>query len=324
MPEHNTRQSATERLEEVVQNLSQAHSTMNEKLESILDRLAMLAIPATPQTPPHPPVTHNPHLKLEVPRFDGQDPLGWIFKISQFFDYQGVPEQERLTVVSFYMEGPALSWYQWMMRNGFLTSWSAMLQALESRFAPSFYDNPHGALFKLLQRGSVNDYLTEFERLANRTVGLAPPFLLSCFISGLNPDLRREVQALQPMSLPQVVALVKLQEDMLQDRRKGPHPYTPPSSSFSPPNLSTNQSYTPSQHSTTATTPATPTLPLKYLSGDFPLRNWSSVVTGAFATTAMNSGPGAIAANHVSTCSSLTMTSPATCQTFPLRHPHPS
>ena len=65
-----------------------------------------------------------------------------------------------------------------------------MLQALESRFAPSYYDDPHGALFKLLQRGIVNDYLTDFERLANRVVGLAPLFLLSCFISGLNSELR--------------------------------------------------------------------------------------------------------------------------------------
>lgn len=81
-------------------------------------------------------------MKLEVPRFDGHDPLGWIFKISQFFDYQGIPENERLTVASFYMEGPALSWYQWMCRNGFFPSWPAMLQALESRFAPSFYDDP--------------------------------------------------------------------------------------------------------------------------------------------------------------------------------------
>ena len=138
-----------------------------------------------------------------------------------------MPEQERLTVVSFYMDGPALSWYQWMMRNGFLNSWPAMLQALESRFAPSFYDDPHGALFKLFQHGSVNDYLTEFERLANRTVGLAPPYILSCFISGLHPELRREVQALQPVSLPQVVALAKLQEDKILDRRKGSRYPTP-------------------------------------------------------------------------------------------------
>lgn len=68
-----------------------------------------------------------------------------------------------------------------------------MLQILEFNFTPSFYDNPHKALFKLQQKGTVNDYLSEFERFANWTVGLAHPFLLNCFISGLTPELRREV-----------------------------------------------------------------------------------------------------------------------------------
>ncbi|KAL5144083.1 hypothetical protein HKD37_09G026878 [Glycine soja] len=149
-------------------------------------------------------------MKLDVPRFDGQDPLGWIFKIQQFFDYQRVFDAERLTVASFYMEGPALCWYQWISRNGFLTSWQAMLQALESRFAPSYYDDPYGALFKLQQRDTVNEYLSEFELLTNRIAGLAPPLLLSYFISGLSPDLRCEVQALQPMCWPQAMALAKL------------------------------------------------------------------------------------------------------------------
>lgn len=171
-------------------------------------------------------------MKLEVPRFDGEDPMGWIFKISQFFDYQRTPEEERITVASFYMDGPALSWYQWMFRNGLITSWHGLLQALESRFAPSFYDDPKGALFKLSQKGSVNEYLTEFERLANRIVGLPASFLLSCFISGLSPEIRREVQALQPVSLPQATALAKLQEDKIEDRKrsyKGKGVFAPPS-----------------------------------------------------------------------------------------------
>lgn len=159
-------------------------------------------------------------MKLDVPRFDGNDPLGWIFKITQFFEYHCILNTERLTVASFYMEGPALCWYQWMSRNGLLTSWPAMFQALEARFALSYYDDPHGALFKLQQRGSVNDYLSDFERLANRTIRLAHPLLLSYFISGLNPKLRREVQALQQISLPQAIALAKLQEDKLHDRRR--------------------------------------------------------------------------------------------------------
>jgi hypothetical protein len=102
-------------------------------------------------------------MKLDVPRFDGTNALGWIFKINQFFAYHETPEAERLTVASFYMEGPALGWYQWMASNGQISSWSALLQALEARFAPSQYDDPKGALFKLTQTGSVNDYLSQFE-----------------------------------------------------------------------------------------------------------------------------------------------------------------
>lgn len=140
-------------------------------------------------------------MKLDVPCFKGSDALGWIFKINQFFAYHDTPKSERLIVASFYMEGPALGWYQWMATNGQISSWSALLQALEARFAPSQYDDPKGALFKLTQKGTVNDYLTEFETLVNRIVGLPPCFLLSCFISGLAPEVRREVQALQPLSL---------------------------------------------------------------------------------------------------------------------------
>jgi hypothetical protein len=43
---------------------------------------------------------------------------------------------------------------------------------------------------------------------------------LSCFISGLSPEIRREVQALRPLSLTQATALAKLQEDKIDDRRR--------------------------------------------------------------------------------------------------------
>lgn len=66
-----------------------------------------------------------------------------------------------------------------MFRNGLITSWMPMLQALETRFALTFYDDPKGTLFKLTQRGSVNEYLHEFERLTNHITGLPPSFLLS-------------------------------------------------------------------------------------------------------------------------------------------------
>lgn len=66
-------------------------------------------------------------VKLDVPHFDGSDPMGWIFKITQLFEYQGTPEEEHITLASFYLDGATLSWYQWMFRNGFITSWFGFL-----------------------------------------------------------------------------------------------------------------------------------------------------------------------------------------------------
>ncbi|WVZ13294.1 hypothetical protein V8G54_017824 [Vigna mungo] len=98
------------------------------------------------------------------------------------------------------MDGPALSWFQWMERNHFLHSWKDFLHSLETRFAPSRFQNVKGRLCKLYQTGSVLQYLNDFESLVNRVTDVPPSFLLECFISGLRPDIQREVLAFQPVS----------------------------------------------------------------------------------------------------------------------------
>lgn len=78
---------------------------------------------------------------------------------------------------------------------------------------------PTGTLFKLTQRGSVNDYSLEFKTLANHIIDMPPPFLLSCFISGFSLEIRHEVQALQPLTLIQAATLTHLQEEKFGDFR---------------------------------------------------------------------------------------------------------
>jgi len=198
-------------------SLESAISSLAAKLDALVDDVSSLRhqnssgynTPPLPSPPP-PPQPPRHHMKLEVPRFDGTDAVGWIFKISQFFDFHNTPEHDRLTIASFYMDGPALSWFQWMTKNGLINSWTDLLLTLETRFTHSFYDDPRVALFKLTQTGTVNQYLNEFERIANRVVGLPHQFLLSCFISGLSPKIRWEVQAFQPHSLPHATALAKI------------------------------------------------------------------------------------------------------------------
>lgn len=58
------------------------------------------------------------------------------------------------------MERLTLAWFQWMTRDGLISSWPGLLQALEVRFVPSQYEDPIGTLFKLT-RGIVHDFVVK-------------------------------------------------------------------------------------------------------------------------------------------------------------------
>ncbi|WVZ05235.1 hypothetical protein V8G54_018581 [Vigna mungo] len=196
------------KLEQIL--LSQAN--FSNTLHDIDARTSLLESKIT--SSPSPSHSSSPRpLKFDLPSFNAEDALGWIFKITQFFYYNQTPPEQRTQIASFYLEGPALAWYQWMHNNSLLTSWEAFLRALELHFAPSKFEDPIVALCKLSQTQSLQEYISEFESLANRIFGYPPNFYLSCFVSGLKPNLRREVTALQPSDMPQAMAFAKLHDD---------------------------------------------------------------------------------------------------------------
>ena len=113
-----------EKMEELFAKFS---ATVEAKMETLSERLAHLEATRFNPSQAQPEVSSflasgsvaAPHrLKLDVPRFDGSDATGWIFKITQYFEYHTTPDHERLIIASFYMEGQALAWFQWMHRNG--------------------------------------------------------------------------------------------------------------------------------------------------------------------------------------------------------------
>ena len=131
MVESTRSKSNMERLEEAMAKLASNHLHITEKLDDLIHRVAVLETtfhhstsPSSSSTIPTPNthIVNPPRMKLDVPRFDGSNPSGWVFKITQFFEYHATRESERLTIASFYMEGPSLAWFQWMMRNHQLTT----------------------------------------------------------------------------------------------------------------------------------------------------------------------------------------------------------
>jgi hypothetical protein len=93
-------------------NLQNNLATLTDELHHLRTRLGPPGFTG-PEINPFP----NTSIKLDIPRFDGTDPMGWIFKINQFFYFHNTPEEQRLCIASFYMEGAALTWFQWMFSN---------------------------------------------------------------------------------------------------------------------------------------------------------------------------------------------------------------
>ncbi|GJR44098.1 hypothetical protein Tco_1312201 [Tanacetum coccineum] len=93
-------------------------------------------------------------MRLNVPKFLGTDPDSWIFAITEYFTLLNTPVDQRLCVEGFNLEGDAMEWFRWMSRNKLITTWEGFLESVQNRFGPCKYEDPQGALSKLLQAGT--------------------------------------------------------------------------------------------------------------------------------------------------------------------------
>ncbi|XP_076928272.1 uncharacterized protein LOC143592185 [Bidens hawaiensis] len=196
------------------------------------------------RTNPKPP-------KINLPLFDGSNPLGWIFQADNFFNYYKVPTEDRVELTVFHFVGDALSWYQNLANNSLLGSWDSFKRDLELRFGPSTYENHQATLFKLRQTATVIEYQTEFEKVSNRVTGLSRDALLNCYISGLWQDIQNEIAIHKPTTLHAACSLSRLIEDKLGLTPK-------PKSTFypnKPPNFWQPPSYSSPGSSSTSTNP---------------------------------------------------------------------
>ncbi|GKF99576.1 ty3-gypsy retrotransposon protein, partial [Tanacetum coccineum] len=101
-----------------------------------------------------------------------------------------------LRIVGFNLEGAATEWL--------ITTWARFEESMKNRFRPSKYEDPKGALLKLLQLGTVEDYQREFEKLMNRVTDIPDSLLISFYIYGLKLHLQRELLVSKPTTLGDV------------------------------------------------------------------------------------------------------------------------
>ncbi|KAK2999353.1 hypothetical protein RJ639_024546 [Escallonia herrerae] len=144
---------------------------------------------------------------------DGErDPTSWTCRASQFFYYHQTPEEERVPLASWNLEGDAQLWYQLLKEEHgeHRITWQVFQDELFERFGSFRYQDFFGDLTKLQQSGTVKEYHTQFSRLLLRAGRLLPEQQVGCFISGLKESLRVDVQSRKPTTLSTAIGLARL------------------------------------------------------------------------------------------------------------------
>ncbi|OMP10036.1 Retrotransposon gag protein, partial [Corchorus olitorius] len=151
------------------------------------------------------------HSKLECPRFNGDDFIGWRSKIEQFFLADRTAEPDKIQLVMMHLEGRALQWHLHYLRNlGNLEfiPWTQYVAAMQSRFSSTKYFDALAELVMLRQNGTVDEYYDDFEKLLNM-IDLKDHQALSICLTNIKPELLREVRKDHPADLDSAVNLAR-------------------------------------------------------------------------------------------------------------------
>ena len=128
---------------------------MNQNLNAILQKLnSQDSNPHTPQrivpmNESSSSLTLVRLVKLDFPRFSGDDPVSWVYKANQYFGYYQTPVAEKFLIASFHMELEALIWFQEVEEPGVFTDWDSLVQALHVRFGSTVNDDLMEVLARL-------------------------------------------------------------------------------------------------------------------------------------------------------------------------------
>ena len=162
--------------------------------------------------------------KLECPRFDGFDFLGWKLKVEQYFEAVTLPEEEKVPTVMIYLDGKALQWHQRFLKShGDVNKvpWSTYVLEMRRRFCDLEYADPMSELVSLKHTNSVEEYYEEFEALLN-LLQLSDEYALSVFVSNLKPEISKSVRLFYPKTINHALSLAKQMEVVLYNLPRKP------------------------------------------------------------------------------------------------------
>ena len=158
--------------------------------------------------------------KVDLPSFTGENPREWIRKANKYFKINGVEEEMKPEVAELYFRDKADIWFHGVFGGREDIPWNELCNALCERFGDGTPEEAIEEFNKLMQTGSVADYLEKFEMLKAQVMPSLPHqqdcYYKTCFLSGLKEEIVTMVKLAKPKTLADAVEAAKLQERNLR------------------------------------------------------------------------------------------------------------
>ena len=122
---------------------------------------------------------------MKLPTFFGIDPQGWLIRAEIYFKVQGTPEHHRIPLAHICMEGVAVHWFSIVRELKKILLWEDFKGELLNRFGGVANFNPYEQLAALWQKGSVDEYIDDFELIASMIPREIEALSLGYFMNGL-------------------------------------------------------------------------------------------------------------------------------------------
>ncbi|XP_022640337.1 uncharacterized protein LOC111242250 [Vigna radiata var. radiata] len=148
--------------------------------------------------------------RVELPTFEGEEPLSWLNRVERFFDIQKVTEDEEKVELAYVsMEGSAAYWFTFWKEKARNRSWDGLKTAMINRFGGGFRGMVYERLAILRQEGMVEEFVRSFEVLMGQTKGTPEEQVLGYFLVELREDVKGQVRIQNPSELMETMRIAR-------------------------------------------------------------------------------------------------------------------
>ena len=165
-------------------------SSQTHPLPFIIHRLRTLSHPEK-HPPSQFPYAFHMVKQVKLPTFSGMDPRGWLTRTETYFQIHGTPNDHRLPLAHICMEGVASHWFCILRELHHNMLWDDFKTELLNCFGGVANLSRYEQLATLHQRGTVDDFIDQFEPIASMIPRETEALYLGYFMNGLHDAIKK-------------------------------------------------------------------------------------------------------------------------------------